>query len=508
MASVTTLPTEPRSEHRRLFYWMDRVLKELQKVRSAPDPDAVHDLRVAIRRCRSYAAILEEVDPAPAWPEMRRVARKLFRGLGALRDTQVMSEWVKQLGAEGDPIRSQLQASFQKNELDLRSAALRMAAKFDDKKWKRMARTLRGPARLVPSGSLAAECLALERFEHARELHVRALRTEKPAPWHKLRIGLKKFRYTVESLLPEHHAAWSHNLKRVQDLLGEIHDLDMLAVVLKQETAAESELACGAWERIIERERHERMETYRRLTLGKTSLWHEWRHALPHGERLEAAAMARLRATARAMDANPRRTSQVSRLAQRLFETLARAGACPAFDGRATRRILRAAARLHGIGASLDGKSPGKSAQKFLLALALPPGWTGEEWELLAATVRYHRGAEPKTKHQAFGNLSEEQRKTVKALAGVLRLARVLRKYGVEASSSLRAEKSVDALILHVPGLSDTKETAARIAAGKHLLETSLEIPLILKAAPGPQPVLQLPAKGAVVMELAGVASD
>jgi len=48
---------------------MDRVLKELENVRASAEADAVHDLRVAIRRCRSMASVMEEVDPDSAWPE-------------------------------------------------------------------------------------------------------------------------------------------------------------------------------------------------------------------------------------------------------------------------------------------------------------------------------------------------------------------------------------------------------------------------------------------------------
>src|SRR6266478_6334992 len=244
-----------RSEHRGLSFWMHRVLEELANVRSSPDSDAVHDLRVAIRRCRSLASVMEEVDPDPAWPEMRKVARKLFRGLGALRDAQVMIEWVKKLAPETDAVRAHLQASFESSEPKLRENALRLAGKFDQKTWKRLERTLRQRSRLVPIGGLAAECLALERFESARELHSKALRTEKPKPWHALRIGLKRFRYTVESLLPEHYAVWSDNLKRLQDLLGEIHDLDVLAEVVKKSDFHETEDSLKLWHEFIERER-------------------------------------------------------------------------------------------------------------------------------------------------------------------------------------------------------------------------------------------------------------
>jgi CHAD domain-containing protein len=506
MATVTLLPSGSHAEHRGLSFWMDRVIKELENVRSSPDTDAVHDLRVAIRRCRSVAAVMEEVDPDPAWPAMRKVARKLFRGLGALRDAQVMDEWVKKLAPENDPVRTHLQAAFDWNEPKLRENALRVAEKFDQRSWKCLERTLCQRSRLVPIGSLAAECLALERFESARELHAKALRTEKSKPWHALRIGLKRFRYTVESLLPEHHAAWSDNLKRVQDMLGEIHDLDVLAEIVKKSDFHKTEDSLKLWQQIIERERHERIETYRQLTLGKTSLWNIWRSGLPTNGRVEAASLARLRATARAVDPHVRRTSQISRVAVALFDAFKRANSAPAFSDATLHRVLLAAARLHGIGDADARKAPQKAARKFLLGLALPPGWSNEDWELLALAVRYHRGAEPRAKDGPFSKLSAERQNSVRALAGVLRLARSLRKCGVATGAGLRAEKSTDAVVLRVPGLADDVETAARLAAGKHLLEEYLRMPLIVKAAAKPEKVVPLTPRQ--IPEFSVLASD
>jgi CHAD domain-containing protein len=508
MATVTTLSSGARPEHRGLSFWMDRVLAELKNLRSSADTDSVHDLRVAIRRCRSVAAVMEEIDPDPAWPAMRKAARKVFRALGALRDSQMMDEWVKKLALETDPVRMQLQAAFESREPGLRDAALRSAAKFDEKSWRRLERTLRHRSRLVPVGSLAAECLALERFESARELHAKALRTEKPKPWHALRIGLKRFRYTLEGLLPERYEVWSENLKRLQDLLGELHDLDVLSATVKRSDSMETEDSRKSWEETIERERHERIETYRQLTLGKTSLWNEWRAGLPTNGRVEAAAMARLRATARARDPRSRRTSQISRIAVAVFDAFRRADAAPAFAEPSLRRVLLAAARLHGIGAADERKSPQKSASKFLLGLALPPGWTIEEWELLASAVRYHRGAEPRAKSGHFSKLSAELQKKVQVLAGVLRFARALRKCGVESGAGFRAEKSAEAILLRVPGVVDDVETASRLAAGKHLLEDYLQKTLIVKAAAKPEKdkIIALPTRP--TPEFSVVASD
>lgn len=482
MSTVVALSGAPTA-HRGLSYWMERVVKELEHVRKDPAADPVHDLRVAIRRCRSVAAVLQEIDPDPSWRQMRQVPRRLFRRLGALRDAQVMDGWVKQLAPGEDPLRNKLHAAFAAQEPELRQRALRAAEKFEQKYWGRLERKLRKRARLVPCSGLAAQCLAVERFEEARELHVRAQRTDKPQAWHELRIGLKRLRYTVESLLPEQYALWSDNLKRLQDLLGEVHDLDVLTAAVKQFASQDTIELQNKWEETIHRERNQRVETYRQLTLGKTSLWNDWRHGLPQGKRLALAAMARLRATARATDTRPRRTAQISRISIAVFDALRRAHAAPAFNEPGMRRVMRAAARLHAVGPREPAKSPQKAALRFLRDLPLPPSWTLEEWELLGWAVRYHRGPEPVGDKGRFSRLGEDEQKNVQALAGVLRLARALRKCDVNACEGLRAEKTADAIILHVPGLTDSVENAARLAAAKHLLETYVAKPAILKPA-------------------------
>jgi CHAD domain-containing protein len=486
---------------------MERVLKELEQVRTAPDPDAVHDLRVALRRCRSLAAVMEEVDPDAGWPEMRKLGRKLFRQLGELRDTQVLEEWAGKLGTPGDAVGERLLAHLRKIEAEEREAALRAAAKFDEKAWKEHERALRRRVRLVPLNGLAAESLALERMQAAKDLHLHALRTEKPEPWHALRIGVKRFRYTVESLLPQLYETWGDDLKHVQDLLGEVHDLDVLGDTISQVAADQPEELRAPWRERIAAERQARLEEYRQHCMGPDSLWQTWKEGLPHGRRLEGAALARLRATARALDAVRGKNLQVARLAMALFERLGRVKAAGVFENKDARKLMRAAARLHGIGGGLHAKSPQKAARKFLRGLSVPVGWNEEEWDLLTLAVRYHRGEEPKPKHKAYAQLGKAEQETVRAMAGVLRLARVLRKFGVLSGKGLQAESTLSALILRAPGLEDTAVSAAKVAAGKHLLESVLDRPLIVQTAPGLPKVVELP-KVEEVLPPTAAASD
>jgi CHAD domain-containing protein len=509
MATVSSLagahPT--KDGHRGLSYSMRRVLKELENLSesshgSAENEDAVHDLRVSLRRCRSIASVMEAVDPESAWREMRQAGKKLFHGLGALRDAHVLSDWIKKLAPPDDPIAVAMLKDLSDQEPALQDKALRAGRKFDQKNWARLEQALRRRGRLVPSASAAAENLALESFENVKEHHARALRTESSTPWHELRKAVKEFRYVIENFLPEHHSRWREDLKRVQDLLGDIHDLDVLAGCVDATTVSDAEASRSVWHELLSQERATRVTEYLGRMTGAASLWSAWRHALPHGERLRDTVVARLKAIARAADPHPRRTAREARLAKGLYSSLRRAKGGKVFADVRFREILANALRLQNVRDSGERKSshpkhPQKAAYKFLRQMMIPPGIAEKDWLMLLAVVRYRRGVEPREDARAFINLSDEQRAAASALAGVMRLARTLRKSGLESAVGFRTENTPEAIILRIPGLADTVESAAQIAAAKHLLETYLGKPLVLRAAPpleSAEPVTPLPA--------------
>src|ERR1700685_1526023 len=87
---------------------MYRVLELAEEVQNGWKLREVHDLRLALRRCRTMADALSEVHPERGWRDLKKVSRKLFRALGALRDPQVEQEWLKKLSAPGDPVRKHM----------------------------------------------------------------------------------------------------------------------------------------------------------------------------------------------------------------------------------------------------------------------------------------------------------------------------------------------------------------------------------------------------------------
>src|ERR1700690_2759097 len=113
---------------------MERVLVECDRAAAGFDAEAVHDLRVALRRCRSLADGLMALDPDSSWKEMKKAGKKVFQALGELRDMQVMEEWIDKLtpGGEaggrestGDPVTAKLLGYIYARESECKQLALK-----------------------------------------------------------------------------------------------------------------------------------------------------------------------------------------------------------------------------------------------------------------------------------------------------------------------------------------------------------------------------------------------
>ena len=490
--------------------WMERVLEECDRAAAGFEADPVHDLRVALRRCRSLADGLMAMDPDPSWKDMKKAGRKLFRALGELRDMQVMQEWIEKLGVaddpaaagdaptlaqrtrkdgapasrvatenQDDPVAIKLLHHVHAREAECKQAAWKDLNQFDRKRWRQWSRILpRRAARLRPGNPVYLH-LALEKWTAAYDLHKRAVRTRSQVALHELRIGIKRFRYTVENFLPAQHALWGKDLKELQDLLGEVHDLDVLwATALEIQAFLDME-SRNRWRERLNRERSRRVERYRELMIGTRSLWRVWRVELPAGPQLRAAAMNRLRVWAGYLDPDFQHSQRVARLSLLLYDGLRRAGLLS--DGAATdgRDVLRAAAFMHDVGRANGNGNHQKKSSRMIRSLARPLGWSARELELVAVVARYHRGALPRPQRKAMQRLELPDRRLALELAGVLRLANALdRRDGTAPRLAVDLRDRV--LLVQSAGYSPLDRAAENVAAARHLLETVLRRPVMV----------------------------
>jgi len=463
-----------------LGYWMQQVLEQVGKVADRFEPDPVHDLRTALRRCRSIADGLMSFDSDTAWKKMKKAGKQLFQSLGAVRDTHVLRDWIERLAPENDISRRMLEEWLAKRELELRGAAIAALQQFDRSKWEAWAQQLPSRAGRIPCDSPLFGQLVLERWQEAHRLHHRALRNRTQVAYHDLRIGVKRFRYTVENLLPSLHEFWAEDLKEVQDALGDVHDLDVLSTMLNANALLEPTVR-EWWRERIREERQQCLERYRRKMVGKGSLWARWRAPLPKADELRTLGLQRFEIWTSFLDPDLRHSRHVAHLAVQLFDGLSD-GIKPD-DREACRSILQAAALMHNAGRSRMNKGHHKESARLIRKLSPPLGWTAGEVSMASLIARYHRGAMPSESHKIFSALPKSRRSMVQVLGGILRFACACDRQHDAQIRRVDVESSDPVLRVRADGYGADTSLAEHLAAARYLLEVAYHRPVFVMAS-------------------------
>lgn len=87
------------------------------------------------------------------------------------------------------------------------------------------------------------------------------------------------------------------------------------------------------------------------------------------------------------------------------------------------KKYLEAGALLHDIGYHIDEKGHNKHSMNMIVQNGLE-GFSELEEKIIACICRYHRGGLPdKKEHDIYNTLDKKERKIVKKLAGILKIA-------------------------------------------------------------------------------------
>lgn len=459
---------------------MLEVLKQADRAAEGFEADPVHDLRVAIRRCRSIAEGLRSIDPDPRWKKMRRSAKELFASLGRLRDAQVMMEWVGKLLPADNPAARTLIAYCQAQEQSFKKEAELSLESFNRKQWQSWSLALPRRAVRFELGSEPFAALALERWMQARRMHNHALRTARQTAFHRLRVGVKKFRYVVEHFLPVEHEQWSQGLKHFQDLLGEAQDLTVLWETAVRIGALDDPEERKLWEKLVLRERDARIEHYKTEATGEHSLWQVWRSGLPRGQKAKQAALKKLQLWASFLDPDVRHSRRVTRLALQIHHGLDRLGLL-GIDPRRSRELLLAASSVIGVGRSPRGKHRPKLGERRINQTDRPVAWKRQDLAIIAAIVRFHRGALPAKGHASLRRFPPALQRFVQRLIGIVRLANALDVTHHGTVRRLTLSNPGNYIVISAEGLDPRSDIAEAAAGARYFLEVSLGMPIFIR---------------------------
>lgn len=466
----------PHGKKDGLARWIDEVVDLHKRATVGLRVEVVHDLRVAIRRCRSLAQGLREIDDdegASAWKALSDAGRALFQGLGDLRDAQVMREHAEKL-LEHDVSRDAVLAAIDTRIRGTREGARAAVLGFDPAAWRRAAATLPARADALLRERPLFDHLALRRFLEARDLHQDAMRSKSSVALHELRIGVKKLRYSVENFLPDAHEAVGKVLKKLQEVLGDIHDLDVLLAFLGSEHmrlySEDRSRAC----QLVRTARDAKVLEYRALVSGdddKDGAWIRIRAALADGPRVPLAHRALMLKKASAHGV----TALDARRLERACLVLVRAF-CPRLkvldDGRAP-----ALARWAAACALVDGG--GKAARRFVDDLPLALGFAERDRELLAVLARAAARA-PRLDDARTAALLERDRRLALALGALVHLA-----VGARALGPFVVKDAPEVVTLVFAGSIDD---ASDLALRRGPLESLLKKPVWWSGRPAATP--------------------
>lgn len=236
----------------------------LRKLKKKTSKDNVHKSRVSLRRWFSVWSVMQEEgwDSDEFAKNQIKPLKKLLKAMGALRDMDVCIEKAKSIECSDDLLKK-LKRNRKKRERELTDLIDNLSPLGITEE---IGVYLHKRAASLTKVSRARPYEVLDEHVRIQEEKVKkiALKAADPEALHKVRLGIKKWRY----LLTECMGLTNLELVNAQTVLGEMHDLDRLELIIKENNEAE--------------------KVFKALRAARGDLFREWmrcREKLPYGLR-------------------------------------------------------------------------------------------------------------------------------------------------------------------------------------------------------------------------------
>ncbi len=184
--------------------------------------------------------------------------------------------------------------------------------------------------------------------------------------------------------------------------------------------------------------------------------------------RLDAA-----RRFARTCGVDLRHSEHVAKLASDIYRQMAELGLVDPADTP----LLEVAALLQDVGYLVNYEDHHKHSYHLILNSNLA-GLQPQELQLVAQVARYHRGSQPKTKHEPFKQLSAADRTRVRRMAAVLRVAIGLDRSHTQQVQTVTILKNGGELDLALFAKSEPEVDLWAVRRRAELLESVFEVNL------------------------------
>jgi CHAD domain-containing protein len=479
-----TAPAKPATPHNGLCWYgmqklpglLDAFTGEITGVKEAQDIEYIHRMRVASRRLRAALPLFRTCFPDKQYMKWMQEITRITRALGMARDADVqiafLEKSLKKIQKNPGPQKKMapspqpsmepairfLLLALQKERSLHQKRVLSAISKLEESHVPDEMRSVfatigmnikKTRKRPSPYGIPPVAALRIrKRLLTLLSYEPWVLHPEAVAEHHATRIAAKKLRYTMEV----YGALYRNNLKKplarvkkMQEILGDIHDCDVwidhiTTILLRERTLLRSGKDSGRPDtttlsslKVLLRDRDtERKRRYRQFvrywqTLNREQLWDELRASLDTGRKSsfrpqesyrDDEAAGAVNALASVYPGVWSHSRHVTDLALMLFDALQPLHNLGVHD----RFLLGCAGELHDIGWKYGKPRHNRRGAEMLFADETLP-FDIDERGILAFIVVSHRGKVRRFACPYLDFISPENRKHVRMLAAILRIA-------------------------------------------------------------------------------------
>jgi CHAD domain-containing protein len=216
----------PVKQVRRLI---ERLVSQANHTAKCPNPDAVHDLRVAIRRLDQALVVFKPHLHRKPSKRIRKHLKTLLSAAGEVRNCDIAARILSKTERPG---AAALQRKVRDQRKDAQKSLLdrlkQLSLRTQLSKWSNELglgpTSVDFPAETVKTTARSTLPQHCQRFFEAGEAAASHSSGEK---LHEFRIQAKKFRYTLEQFVPVYGSiaeAWIREVRSVQTVLGAMND--------------------------------------------------------------------------------------------------------------------------------------------------------------------------------------------------------------------------------------------------------------------------------------------
>jgi len=455
---------------------LDAFVREIDGVKEAQDSEYIHRMRVASRRLRAALPLFKTCFPEKQYMKWMREITKITRALGDARDADVqitfLQKSLKKLQKDTvsqekilsgtqpslEPALRFLLSALQKKRELLQKRVLSAVSGLEkshvpdemQQVFASLGEEL-GSIRKKPNGYGIPAVAALrigKRLSAVLSYESWILQPEAVAEHHACRIAAKKLRYTMEiygSIYRNNLEKPLSRVKKIQEILGDIHDCDVwidqiTTLLLRERTLLRSGKGArrpdtkilASLKALLRDREEERKRRYRQFVrywqaLQRIHLWDELRASLFTGRKISYCPPKSYRndeAAEKVKEVSGRcpgiqaHSRHVTDLALMLFDSLEPLHNLAEHD----RFLLGCASQLHDIGWTYGQQGHNRRGAEMVFSDETLL-FDLEERGILAFVVLSHRGKVRISDNPYLENISPEARREARMLAAILRIA-------------------------------------------------------------------------------------